>query len=83
MPARPAVVTSGGGALRLDDVECLGEPGEAARFRDFTKQWAEKSGVKTKFQAVTGDYLAKLLTQLAGGSAPDAFYAGDDRAEPS
>ena len=28
---------------------------------------------------MTGDYLSKLLTQLAGGSAPDAFYAGDDQ----
>jgi multiple sugar transport system substrate-binding protein len=54
-------------------------PGEAERFREFTKQWGDKTGVQAKYQTVTGDYLAKLLTQLAGGSAPDAFYAGDDQ----
>ena len=54
-------------------------PGEAERFRAFTKQWGDKTGVQAKYQPVTGDYLAKMLTQLAGGSAPDAFYAGDDQ----
>lgn len=54
-------------------------PGEAERFRAYTKDWNAKSGVEAKFQIVVGDYLAKLLTQLAGGSGPDAFYAGDDQ----
>jgi multiple sugar transport system substrate-binding protein len=52
-------------------------PGEAERFRAYSADWQKKTGVKTTFQVVTGDYLAKLLTQLAGGAAPDAFYAGD------
>lgn len=54
-------------------------PGEAERFREYTKQWNEKTGVNATFQLVVGDYLAKLMTQLAGGAAPDAFYAGDDQ----
>jgi multiple sugar transport system substrate-binding protein len=31
---------------------------------------------------VVGDYQAKILTQLAGGSAPDAFYVGDSSMAP-
>jgi multiple sugar transport system substrate-binding protein len=70
---------NGGGLSGSMTWSAWANPGEAARFRDFTKEWAEKSGVQAKFQPVTGDYLSKLLTQLAGGSAPDAFYAGDDQ----
>jgi multiple sugar transport system substrate-binding protein len=54
-------------------------PGEAERFKAYTEQWNDKTGVSAKYQTVVGDYLSKLLTQLAGGSAPDAFYAGDDQ----
>jgi multiple sugar transport system substrate-binding protein len=54
-------------------------PGEAERFKAYTENWNQKTGVNAKFQVVVGDYLAKLLTQLAGGAAPDAFYAGDDQ----
>lgn len=53
-------------------------PGEAERFREYTKQWNERTGVNATFQQVVGDYLPKLMTQLAGGAAPDAFYSGDD-----
>jgi multiple sugar transport system substrate-binding protein len=31
---------------------------------------------------VVSDYQAKLLTQLAGGAAPDAFYVGDSSMAP-
>lgn len=34
-------------------------------------------GVEITYQQVVGDYLSKLLTQLAGGAAPAAFYVGD------
>lgn len=54
-------------------------PGEAERFRTYTTDWNKKTGVDAKFQIITGDYLAKLLTQLAGGAASDVFYAGDDQ----
>jgi multiple sugar transport system substrate-binding protein len=53
-------------------------PGEAERFRQVSKDYESKYETKMTFQIVTGDYLSKLLTQLAGGSAPDAFYIGTD-----
>ncbi len=52
-------------------------PGEAERFRWYASEYKKKYGTDVKFQVVTGDYQAKLMTQLAGGSAPDVFYVGD------
>jgi multiple sugar transport system substrate-binding protein len=53
-------------------------PGEAERFRQVSKDYESKHETKITFQIIPGtDYLSKLLTQLAGGSAPDAFYVGD------
>ena len=37
---------SGGGLSGSMTWSAWANPGEAARFRDFTKQWAEKSGVE-------------------------------------
>jgi multiple sugar transport system substrate-binding protein len=53
-------------------------PGEAERFRQVSKDYESKHETKVTFQIVTGDYNSKLLTQLAGGSAPDAFYVGTE-----
>lgn len=53
-------------------------PGEAERFRQVSKDYEAKYETKITFQIVTGDYNSKLLTQLAGGSAPDAFYVGTE-----
>ncbi|HET9872923.1 MAG TPA: extracellular solute-binding protein [Propionibacteriaceae bacterium] len=52
-------------------------PGEAERFRAYSKDYQEKNGTKVTWQNVVGDYPSKMLTQLAGGSAPDVFYVGD------
>jgi multiple sugar transport system substrate-binding protein len=52
-------------------------PGEAERFRQYSREYQQKSGTKVTWQNIVGDYQAKLLTQLAGGAAPDAFYVGD------
>jgi multiple sugar transport system substrate-binding protein len=52
-------------------------PGEAERFKKYSADYQTKTGTKVIYQVVSGDYLAKLLTQLSGGSAPDAFYVGD------
>ncbi|MBA2725061.1 MAG: extracellular solute-binding protein [Actinobacteria bacterium] len=49
-------------------------PGEAERFRAVSKDYETTHEADITFQIVTGDYDSKLLTQLAGGSAPDAFY---------
>ena len=53
-------------------------PGEAERFREVSKAYEDEYKTKITFQIVTGDYNSKLLTQLAGGSAPDAFYVGTE-----
>ncbi|WP_432936793.1 ABC transporter substrate-binding protein [Kribbella sp. CA-253562] len=50
-------------------------PGEVGLLKKFSADYQEKTDVKTTYQTVTGDYLAKMLTQLQGGKAPDAFYA--------
>ncbi|NIK60530.1 extracellular solute-binding protein [Kribbella shirazensis] len=52
-------------------------PGEAERFRQISKDYEAAHGTKVTFQVVVGDYGAKLLTQLAGSSAPDVFYVQD------
>ena len=52
-------------------------PGEAERFKKYSADYQTKTGTKVIYQVVSGDYLANLLTQLSGGSAPDAFYVGD------
>jgi multiple sugar transport system substrate-binding protein len=49
-------------------------PGEAERFREVSKAYQAEYDTKITYQIVTGTYDSKLLTQLAGGSAPDAFY---------
>jgi multiple sugar transport system substrate-binding protein len=55
-------------------------PGEAERFRKVSKDYESKYGTKVTYQIVTGNYGSKLLTQLAGGSAPDAFYVDTENA---
>ena len=53
-------------------------PGEATRFREVSKAYEAEYETKITYQIVTGDYNSKLLTQLAGGSAPDAFYVSTE-----
>lgn len=57
-------------------------PGEGERFKQFSKDYTAKYGNPVTWQQVVGDYQSKLLTQLAGGSAPDAFYIGDTSMAP-
>ena len=45
---------------------------------EVSKDYEAEYQTKVTFQIVTGDYTAKLLTQLAGGSAPDAFYVNTE-----
>jgi multiple sugar transport system substrate-binding protein len=52
-------------------------PGEGEQHKQFSADYQKKTGTKIVYQIVAGSYLAKILTQLAGGSAPDAFYVGD------
>jgi multiple sugar transport system substrate-binding protein len=57
-------------------------PGEGERFKQYSKEYQQKNGTAVTWQQVVGDYQSKLLTQLAGGTAPDAFYVGDSSMAP-
>jgi multiple sugar transport system substrate-binding protein len=52
-------------------------PGEAERFREFNTRYQKQVGVQLNYQIVVGDYTQKLLTQVVGKTAPDAFYCND------
>ena len=52
-------------------------PGEAERFRQFSTDYQSKNGTKVTYQTVVQPYDTKIITQLAGGAGPDAFYVGD------
>lgn len=52
-------------------------PGEAKRFNEYAQYFKKEYKTDVKFQVVSGDYTAKIMTQLAGNSAPDVFYVGD------
>jgi multiple sugar transport system substrate-binding protein len=52
-------------------------PGETEIFRRYSTDYADKHGTQVTFQPVVGDYVTKLTTQFAGGTAPDCFYVGD------
>ncbi|SFI70847.1 multiple sugar transport system substrate-binding protein [Paenibacillus sp. UNC496MF] len=56
-----------------------GNPGELKRFYELTDQYnKDHKNVKWELVAVPNDgYEEKIITQLQGGTAPDAFYAGD------
>ena len=68
---------SGGGATGPITWASWANPGEGERFKAFSQNYTKQYGNKVTWQQVVGDYQSKLLTQLAGGSAPDAFYVGD------
>jgi multiple sugar transport system substrate-binding protein len=72
--------SSGGGGNKIGGAltwASWANPGEAERFRQYSKEFQSKYGTKVTYQTIVGDYQAKLLTQLAGGAAADAFYVGD------
>lgn len=57
-------------------------PGEAEVYKKVSADYTAKYGNKVTWQQVVGDYQTKILTQLAGGSAPDVFYVGDQQMAP-
>jgi multiple sugar transport system substrate-binding protein len=52
-------------------------PPSSDRFVQLSEKLTTKLGAQVTYQQVVGDYLAKLLSQLSAGAAPDAFYVGD------
>jgi multiple sugar transport system substrate-binding protein len=55
-----------------------GNPGELGRFQEFTDQYNKNNpDVDVELIPIPGEYEQKILTQLSGGTAPDAFYSGD------
>ena len=81
LAAAPALAACGGGSAPGSGGKVTwgawANPGEGERYKQFATELSTKINAKVEFQAVVGDYEAKLLSQLAGGSAPDAFYVGD------
>jgi multiple sugar transport system substrate-binding protein len=55
-----------------------GNPGELQRFQELNAEYMKlHPNVTIKFMPVPSGYDDKILTQVAGGTAPDAFYAGE------
>lgn len=55
-------------------------PGEAARYKAFSAFYQKRhKGLDVTWQQVVGDYQTKMMSQLAGGVAPDMFYVGDSQ----
>ncbi|MBT2548998.1 ABC transporter substrate-binding protein [Arthrobacter sp. ISL-65] len=84
LAATPALAACGGGSASGGSGAggsvswaAWANPGEGERYKQFATELGKKINAKVNFQAVVGDYQAKMLSQLAGGAAPDAFYVGD------
>lgn len=45
--------------------------------REYSAEYQKKYGTAVTWQQTVGDYQTKIITQLAGGAAPDAFYVFD------
>src|ERR671916_37154 len=71
----------GGGASTAQiDWASWANSGEAARFREYTDKFMQDHpSIQVTYTPTPNydDYHPKILTQLNGGTAPDAFYAGD------
>ena len=72
----------GGGSSSTGQVDWASwaNSGEAARFNEYTDHFMEQyPNIQVTYTPTPNfdDYHPKILTQLNGGDAPDAFYAGD------
>lgn len=55
-----------------------GEPNEKKLYEELIKTFeSENPDIKVQYIHIPADYAGKMNTVLAGGSAPDVFYAGD------
>ena len=60
-------ITSAGWSATPSDIQLM-----KSLITEFEK---ENPGIRVKHETVTGDYWSKILTQLAGGNLPDAFWS--------
>jgi multiple sugar transport system substrate-binding protein len=70
----------GGGSTGQVDWASWANSGEAERFREYTDHFMkEHPKIEVTYTPTPNydDYHPKILTELNGGTAPDAFYAGD------
>ena len=70
----------GGSSSGQVDWASWANSGEAARFNEYTDHFMEEyPNIQVTYTPTPNfdDYHPKILTQLNGGDAPDAFYAGD------
>ncbi|MBD2867405.1 ABC transporter substrate-binding protein [Paenibacillus arenilitoris] len=55
-----------------------GEPNEKKLYEDLIKNFeSQNPNIKVQYIHIPADYAGKMNTVLAGGNAPDVFYAGD------
>ncbi|MEV5025677.1 ABC transporter substrate-binding protein [Paenibacillus sp. LPE1-1-1.1] len=55
-----------------------GEPNEKKLYEELIKNFeSENPDIKVQYIHIPADYAGKMNTVLAGGNAPDVFYAGD------
>lgn len=55
-----------------------GEPNEKKLYEELIKTFeSQNPDIKVQYIHIPADYAGKMNTVLAGGSAPDVFYAGD------
>jgi multiple sugar transport system substrate-binding protein len=53
------------------------DPSEAERLKKYSSDYQAQTGTEVTYQVFSGDYNAKLLSRLSGGSGPDAFCVRD------
>ncbi len=80
--ALAACTTSGSGGSSSNSIRWANwaNTGEIQRFKDFTANYNKTHNTNVQYSFVpsaNNNYFAKILTELNGGVAPDAFYVGD------
>lgn len=71
--------SSGGGSTSIKWSNWA-NTGEIQRFKDFTANYNKTHNTNVQYSFVptaNNNYFSKILTELNGGNAPDAFYVGD------
>lgn len=74
----PAASGAQGAATGAVKWSTWGNPGEITRFQEYTADFVSRNpGITSELVPLPSDYEAKMLTQLAGGTAPDVFYSNE------
>jgi multiple sugar transport system substrate-binding protein len=62
--------------VTINSASWTATPTEVQLVRSLVEEFEKRHpNIRVKHDVVTGDYASKIMTQLAGGGAPDAFWA--------